>query len=27
LKMSPIPKIPRKVSISEKQLFCSHWRS
>jgi hypothetical protein len=23
-KISPVPKIPRKYSISEKQLFCSH---
>jgi hypothetical protein len=25
--ISLVPKIPRKYSISEKQLFCSHGRS
>jgi hypothetical protein len=24
LKIRPVPKIPRKYSISEKKLFCSH---
>jgi hypothetical protein len=27
LKISPVPKIPGKYSISEKKLFCSHRRS
>jgi hypothetical protein len=27
MKIISVPKIPRKYLISEKQLFCSHWRS